>query len=148
MDRTEFRINTDRFKQNFEALSKIGATPEGGVNRPAFSEDHQIARDWFRQAVEQAGLDFREDSAGNHSAVLNFDDPEAPTLLLGSHLDSVPNGGRFDGAAPSCGAVPGRVRMVPDRGGDRRGADGPLRDHPPASPGCSRRTTKRTQIGP
>jgi hydantoinase/carbamoylase family amidase len=48
--------------------------------------------------VEAAGLDFRKDSAGNLSAVLAADDPAAPTLLTGSHLDTVPNGGRFDGA--------------------------------------------------
>ena len=44
------------------------------------------------------GLDFRVDEAGNHSAILPCYEPEAPTLLIGSHLDSVPNGGRFDGA--------------------------------------------------
>ncbi len=43
-------------------------------------------------------MEFRTDGAGNHSAFLPCDDPNAPTLILGSHLDSVPNGGRFDGA--------------------------------------------------
>src|SRR5215211_7408567 len=53
---------------------------------------------WFRAQVEGAGLEFRTDGAGNHSAFLACGDGQAPTLLFGSHLDSVPTGGRFDGA--------------------------------------------------
>jgi len=68
------------------------------VHRPTFSEAHLAARKWFREQIEAAGLEFRTDGAGNHSGVLTCGDDNAPTLLLGSHLDSVPNGGRFDGA--------------------------------------------------
>ncbi|MBC8507846.1 MAG: Zn-dependent hydrolase [Chloroflexi bacterium] len=92
------RINDDRLKNNFEALSQIGATTEGGVHRPTFSPAHLEARAWFRERSESAGLDFQIDNAGNHSAVMLCANSDAPTLLLGSHLDSVPNGGRFDGA--------------------------------------------------
>ena len=46
----------------------------------------------------EAGLEFHIDAAGNHSAILKSNQKDAPTLLLGSHLDSVPNGGRYDGA--------------------------------------------------
>jgi beta-ureidopropionase / N-carbamoyl-L-amino-acid hydrolase len=95
----------------------IGATADGGVHRPALSEAHLAARKWFREEIARSGLDFRMDGAGNHSAVLPViarerndrsnlqheeeiasQKPLAMTLLLGSHLDSVPNGGRFDGA--------------------------------------------------
>jgi hydantoinase/carbamoylase family amidase len=92
------RINSNRMHDSFIHLALIGATGEGGVNRVTFSESHLAARAWFRAEVENAGLEFRMDSAGNHSALLTCDDQNAPTLLLGSHLDSVPNGGRFDGA--------------------------------------------------
>jgi N-carbamoyl-L-amino-acid hydrolase len=118
------RINTDRMLAAFNELShshKLGATVEGGVHRPTFSEAHLAARRWFREQIENAGLEFRTDGAGNHSAVLpviaspegvkqshvrengiaspvGLAMPETETLLLGSHLDSVPNGGRFDGA--------------------------------------------------
>ncbi len=68
------------------------------MHRPAFSEAHLDARKWFHEQIEKAGLEFRTDGAGNHSAVLNCGPRGAKTLLLGSHLDSVPNGGRFDGA--------------------------------------------------
>jgi N-carbamoyl-L-amino-acid hydrolase len=94
----EFRINTERFKKIFEDLAEIGATPEGGVHRPTFSPAHRQARAWFRQMAQAAGLDFQIDHAGNHSAVLACGPVGSTTLLLGSHLDSVPNGGRFDGA--------------------------------------------------
>ena len=85
----------------FNELSEapeFGATGDGGVNRPTFSEAHLAARRWFRDLVERSGLEFRTDGAGNHSAFLSCGHDGAPTLILGSHLDSVPNGGRFDGA--------------------------------------------------
>jgi len=100
----DLRINSERMLTAFHELAQIGATDDGGVNRPTFSEAHLAARRWFREQIEKAGLEFRTDGAGNHSAVLPISSAlsgaggEAPTLLLGSHLDSVPNGGRFDGA--------------------------------------------------
>ena len=102
------RVNSDRMLSAFNELALIGATDEGGVNRPAFSEAHLAARKWFRDEIERSGFEFRTDGAGNHSAVLTpaggvatYDFGGAhgdQTLLIGSHLDSVPNGGRFDGA--------------------------------------------------
>ena len=98
MNADKFHIHIKRFHQDFEALAQIGATMEGGVHRPALSEAHLAARAWLRQRILDAGLEFRCDGAGNHSAFLNCSAVGAPTLLLGSHLDSTPNGGRFDGA--------------------------------------------------
>ena len=114
----DLRVNADRMSASFNQLASIGATAEGGVNRPSLSEAHLAARKWFREEIERAGLEFRTDGAGNHSTVLPViaspvgakqslteseiasgqQTPLAMTLLLGSHLDSVPNGGRFDGA--------------------------------------------------
>ena len=94
------RINAQRMLAAFNELAKIGATDVDGmhgVHRPTFSEAHLAARQWFWEQIEKAGLEFRTDGAGNHSAFLSCG-TSAPTLLLGSHLDSVPNGGRFDGA--------------------------------------------------
>ena len=68
------------------------------MNRPTFSDAHLAARAWFLERSVAAGFEARVDAAGNHSAVLPSRFAEAPTLLLGSHLDTVPNGGRFDGA--------------------------------------------------
>lgn len=90
------RVNSDRMFAAFNELASIGATEAGGVHRPALSEAHLAARRWFREEVERSDLEFHGDEAGNHSAVLPGDGDQ--TLLLGSHLDSVPDGGRFDGA--------------------------------------------------
>ncbi len=95
---TELRIDAGRLKADFEALAAIGGTPEGGVHRPALEEHHIAARRWFRERALESRLDVSVDQAGNHSAVLRCPQPAAKTLLLGSHLDSVPYGGRFDGA--------------------------------------------------
>jgi N-carbamoyl-L-amino-acid hydrolase len=83
---------------DFEALSAIGSIGDGGVNRPSLSTAHLAARNWFASRIHDSGLELRIDSAGNHSAFLACDQPGAKTLLLGSHLDSVPHGGRYDGA--------------------------------------------------
>jgi beta-ureidopropionase / N-carbamoyl-L-amino-acid hydrolase len=95
---SSLRINADRMLDAFNQLAAIGGTADSGVHRPTFSEAHLTARAWFREHIEASGFEFRTDGAGNHSAILPCDDPSAPTLILGSHLDSVPNGGRFDGA--------------------------------------------------
>lgn len=92
-------INPDRLQADFERLAAIGATGDGGVHRPALSEAHLAARAWLLARAAEAGLATQIDGAGNLTAcypsTLN---PQARTLLLGSHTDSVPNGGRFDGA--------------------------------------------------
>jgi N-carbamoyl-L-amino-acid hydrolase len=95
---SSLRVNADRMLDAFNQLALIGGTADSGVDRPTFSEAHLAARKWLREHIEQSGFEFRTDGAGNHSAVLPCDDSTAPTLILGSHLDSVPNGGRFDGA--------------------------------------------------
>jgi len=86
-------------REDFEALARFGATPEGGVSRPTFSDAHLEARQWFLARAESGGLATRVDAAGNHSAMLRTHrSRDAQVLLLGSHLDSVPGGGRYDGA--------------------------------------------------
>src|SRR5215207_607285 len=97
----DLRINSDRMLAAFHRLALIGATGDGGVNRPTFSEAHLAARKWFRDEIETSGLEFRMDGAGNRSAFLASAGQVAlhdsggayrdQTLLLGSHLDSVPN---------------------------------------------------------
>jgi N-carbamoyl-L-amino-acid hydrolase len=91
------RINPARLRADFDALARIGAAGVG-VHRPALSANHLAARAWLRERILAAGLEFRQDAAGNHSGILRAASPAARTLLLGSHTDSVPHGGRFDGA--------------------------------------------------
>jgi N-carbamoyl-L-amino-acid hydrolase len=92
------RVDSDRMRADFDALAQIGATPNGGIARTTFSEAHVAARAWFHQRAREAGLETHVDSAANHSAVLPARGPGARTLMLGSHLDSVRLGGRYDGA--------------------------------------------------
>jgi beta-ureidopropionase / N-carbamoyl-L-amino-acid hydrolase len=99
---TELRVDADRLRADFDALAAFGATPEGGVDRPTFSEAHFAARAWFLGRAAAEGLEKHVDAAGNHSAVLPA---PGPTVLLGSHLDTVPHGGRFDGALGVIGAL-------------------------------------------
>jgi N-carbamoyl-L-amino-acid hydrolase len=109
------RIDPERFRRDFEALAQIGGTGDGGVHRPALSREHLQARAWFRERILEAGLEFRTDGAGNHSAVLPCGREGGPTLLLGSHLDSVPRGGRFDGALGVLAALEA-LRVVKEAG--------------------------------
>ncbi|PJF26296.1 MAG: Zn-dependent hydrolase, partial [Phototrophicales bacterium] len=98
MTAAALQINADRLRADFEELAAIGGTPENGVNRLALSPEDIQARSWFADKLDAAGLVVRDDDAANLSGVLFAPDPEAKTLLIGSHLDSVPNGGRYDGA--------------------------------------------------
>lgn len=91
-------LNSERFKDDFDVLARIGATGDGGVSRPCWSPAHLEAQRWWLARAAEAGLATHTDSAGNCSAILPSPISGAPTLLLGSHTDSVPNGGRFDGA--------------------------------------------------
>lgn len=95
---SSLRINPDRMLDAFNQLAVFGATGDGGVDRTTFSEPHLAARKWFQELIINAGFEFRTDGAGNHSAFLSCSIADAPTLIFGSHLDSVPKGGRFDGA--------------------------------------------------
>lgn len=109
------RVNPHRLHADFNALSAIGSTGDGGVHRPALSEAHLAARGWLRQQAEAAGLEWRMDGAGNCSAFLSCGRASAPTLLLGSHLDSVARGGRFDGALGVLAALE-TLRVVKEAG--------------------------------
>lgn len=89
------RINLPRLRKDLEDLGEIGKTPEGGVWRSSFSEADLEARRWYLQRLNDAGLQHWGDAAGNIYARLGAG---SPAVLAGSHVDSVPNGGRFDGA--------------------------------------------------
>lgn len=90
-----FRINLPRLRKDLEELGEIGRTPEGGVWRSSFSEADMEARRWYFKRIEEADLHHWIDAAGNIYARVGGG---SPAVIAGSHLDSVPNGGRFDGA--------------------------------------------------
>jgi N-carbamoyl-L-amino-acid hydrolase len=106
------RINLPRLRKDLEDLGEIGKTPEGGVWRSSFSEADMEARRWYLQRIAQAGLQHWVDPAGNIFARVG---EGSPAVLAGSHLDSVPNGGRFDGALGVMAAFE-CVRTIHERG--------------------------------
>ena len=85
--------------------AEIGGTEAGGLNRLALTEEDRIARDWFQDLMENTGLEVRIDSIGNMFGRRPGTDPDASPVLLGSHLDSQPYGGRFDGPLGLLGAL-------------------------------------------
>ena len=91
------RVNEERLREDLLALGEIGWDPADGLSRTTFSPTHTAARAWFLERAGATGLETRIDSAANHSALLPGP-PGSRTLLMGSHLDSVPGGGRYDGA--------------------------------------------------
>ncbi|PIT05273.1 allantoate amidohydrolase [Bradyrhizobium nitroreducens] len=105
-------INADRLWARLMALAEIGATPAGGVNRQALS-DGEIAA-WRRVIgwAREAGLTPSTDAAANLFLTLAGRDRTAPPLLLGSHLDSQPTGGKFDGAAGVMAALEAVVSLA------------------------------------
>ena len=97
---SELRVNGDRLWGRLEEMARIGATPAGGVHRLALSDEDRRARDLFRAWAESLGLAVSVDGIGNMFARRDGTDAAAdrrPPLVLGSHLDSQPTGGRFDG---------------------------------------------------
>ncbi len=101
MPHTNLRINQTRFLSTIDEMARIGLLPDeagGGRDRRPFSAADRAARRYFREAAEAGGLRVRLDQAANLSARLEYDDEDAPTLLIGSHLDTVPHGGAYDGA--------------------------------------------------
>ena len=89
-------VNGERMLADLRTLSTIGGQADGGVDRLAWSEADLAARRWFAERIREAGLEPRVDAALNVFGRLAGS--AGPRVLTGSHLDSVPNGGRLDGA--------------------------------------------------
>jgi hydantoinase/carbamoylase family amidase len=95
---SNLRIDGERLYNDFLSLCEIGATEDGGISRLTLSPEDLAARAWLADRIDEAGLVVQDDDAGNLSGILKSRDKHAKTLLIGSHLDSVPNGGRYDGS--------------------------------------------------
>jgi N-carbamoyl-L-amino-acid hydrolase len=95
---TNIRIDGKRLWDSLMEMAEIGSTPKGGVRRLALGEVDRQGRDRFRAMCAQAGLAVRVDAMGNMFARRPGRDPSRLPVLFGSHLDSQPSGGKFDGA--------------------------------------------------
>jgi allantoate deiminase len=90
-------IQQERLWQRLMKLSEIGRQPSGGVTRLSFSPEERQAKDLVAGYMREAGLQVREDAVGNLIGRREGTEAGAPVVLVGSHLDSVVNGGHFDG---------------------------------------------------
>jgi N-carbamoyl-L-amino-acid hydrolase len=100
----KLHVNPQRLQGTLEKLSEFGRNPEGGVTRPAYSETDMAAREYVMGLMKQAGLEVRVDPAGNIFGHRDGSE-KLPILLFGSHIDSVPHGGNFDGDVGSLGSI-------------------------------------------
>jgi len=98
-------VNGDRIQQHVTALSKYGANPEGGVSRVAFSDADIAGRKYVAGLMQEAGLTIRTDAAGNIIGRREGSNAKLPPILIGSHTDSVPGGGNYDGDVGVIGAI-------------------------------------------
>lgn len=102
---TPLRVNGQRIGDRLRALAKFGANPQGGVSRVAYSEADQQGRAYAITLMKEAGLAVHIDEAGNIVGLRPGSDPTLKPLLLGSHIDSVPMGGNYDGDVGSLAAI-------------------------------------------
>ena len=99
------RVNGRRLNDHLHALAAFGKNPQGGVSRVAYSEADRRGREYVMSLMRAAKLDTRIDAAGNISGRRAGRDSRLPPLLFGSHIDSVPGGGNYDGNVGSLGAI-------------------------------------------
>ncbi|MGI8785866.1 MAG: M20 family metallo-hydrolase [Acidobacteriota bacterium] len=99
------RVNGRRLNQHLTRLSEFGKNPQGGVSRLAYSEADRQARDYVAGLMRSAGLETSIDAVGNLIGRRAGLRPGLAPILFGSHIDSVPEGGNYDGDVGSMGAI-------------------------------------------
>ncbi len=92
------KIDQERLRNTFDALAAIGREDDGSIHRPAFTDNDMEARRWLVEEAKGRGLEAKIDGAGNVVVRSPQTPPDAPVVMIGSHTDSVPHGGAFDGA--------------------------------------------------
>ncbi|MFP7735780.1 Zn-dependent hydrolase [Priestia aryabhattai] len=96
MQRQKVAVNGERLKNTLERFADYGRTPNNGVTRLALSEEDRLARDYFCSCCRDLGMDIKIDDLGCIYATLEGLE-DKPPVVIGSHMDSVKKGGRFDG---------------------------------------------------
>ncbi|CAH0346265.1 M20 family metallo-hydrolase [Bacillus sp. CECT 9360] len=108
-------INKTRLQELFEVVSQYGKIGETGLCRPALSDIEKETFSVVSRWMKEAGMTVRIDNFGNLIGRLEGKNPEAPVLMIGSHLDSQPYGGRFDGTSGVLAGVEVAMTMA-DKG--------------------------------
>ena len=112
---SNLQIDSARLWDTIHETAKFGATPKGGVRRLTLGPEDKQVRDWFRRACEAAGLEVRVDALGSMFGLRRGRDMSKPPVGLGSHLDTQPTGGKFDGVLGTLAALE-VVRTLNDAG--------------------------------
>ena len=108
-------INQDRLNSEIEALAALSDAEPPAVTRVVFTPTDLKARAWIRKRCEDAGLAVRQDAIGNTFARWVGTDPEAPLVGTGSHIDAIPNAGKYDGVVGVLGGLEA-IRALQDAG--------------------------------
>jgi ureidoglycolate amidohydrolase len=98
-------IDCDQLVSEIEALATISAADPPVVTRIVFTDPDLKARAWMKERCLEAGLTIREDAVGNTFARWNGSDPLAPVVGTGSHIDAIPNAGKYDGVVGVLGGL-------------------------------------------
>jgi len=112
---TNLQIDSARLWDTIHETAKFGATQKGGVRRLTLGPEDKQVRDWFRGACEAAGLEVQVDALGSMFALRKGRDMSKSPVGLGSHLDTQPTGGKFDGVLGTLAALE-VVRTLNDAG--------------------------------
>ena len=99
-----YSINESRINQTLQELGHLGESP-GGMDRVAYSPEDIAGRGYTIKLMQEAGLETRIDAAGNIIGRRAGSDDNLPAIALGSHTDTVPKGGKYDGALGVMGAI-------------------------------------------
>lgn len=98
-------VDSERFRERFDEFNEIGATEQGGVDRPALSDANREARDALVDWFEAAGLTVTVDEMGNIFGRRDGMQSDLAPVMFGSHVDSQYNGGRYDGVLGVLGGL-------------------------------------------
>jgi N-carbamoyl-L-amino-acid hydrolase len=98
LEKKQLRVNPTRLEQSIRALAMFGRNEHGGLDRTTFTPAELAARDWLKEQLAGIALEIRVDQAANIWAVRKGSEPFLPAIAFGSHIDTVPNGGKYDGA--------------------------------------------------
>jgi N-carbamoyl-L-amino-acid hydrolase len=102
---TNLNINPQRLWDSLMETAKFGGTVKGGIKRLTLSDDDKKVRDWFKAQCEGLGCTVSVDEVGNMFAVRPGRNNDLPPIAMGSHLDTQPTGGKFDGVLGVLGAL-------------------------------------------
>lgn len=110
--KTNLTINPQRLWDSIMETAKFGATPKGGIKRLTLTDDDRKVRDWFRAECEKLGCSVLVDAVGNMFATRPGLRADLLPIAMGSHLDTQPTGGKFDGVLGVLGALEAMRTLV------------------------------------